>query len=647
MNGHKFAGRIWMAVFVLALSGLWVLFGLAGDAKASQAPSPSMGQIDLGDLSEHWDEFFRQEMDDFGVPGAVMVLVREGQVVFAKGYGVSDLAAQTPIDPEMTVLRAGSIAKTLTAVAVLQLAEEGRLDLDADVNLYLKGYQVPDTFPEPVTARHLINMTAGFDTHWVGVRADSAQAVWPFEEYIKERMPPRVLPPGRIRRYNDHEVALAGYLVEQVSGMPYEQYVREQIFDPLEMDSSSFLLPEAQLVDVARGYPVGGGPGEAYPLSDYYLNTAPGAGFNTTALDNGRYMIAHLQDGFFRRSDGTAARMLSAETARHMHENIFCYHPLLPGQANTFDEQVYNGHRYLRKLGGAPGMNNHMLLFLDQGVGFYLFYNSDGTGLRNDWTAEVLQMVFPGENGFDVPVLAASRPVAVGSRANYAGTYREVSDATSETTIVMLQALVSPDPWVQVQENSDGTLLIRGTRSVEIEPGVFQNTAKSGYTAFQVGEDGDAGYLFQSRTAYERVPWFETPSAQLAILGVALVLFLGGLASAVAGLLRGRDSGRLLAGLVSGLSLLFLVSLALVLMPLIVDNDVWSFSLEPSLALRLVLLIPILASFLALGLLIQTANAWRKGRYSRLVRVQNSLVLFGFAVFLYFLQTWNMLGWRF
>ncbi len=124
------------------------------------------------------------------------------------------------MDPQATILRVGSIAKTLTATASFQLAEQGRLDLDADINAYLTRFKIPTTFPEPVTARQLVNMTGGFDTRAIGIRAARRGEIIPLEDYLAERIPPRVRPPGRYRCYNDHEIALTGYLVQVVSGMP-------------------------------------------------------------------------------------------------------------------------------------------------------------------------------------------------------------------------------------------------------------------------------------------------------------------------------------------------------------------------------------------------------------------------------------------
>jgi CubicO group peptidase (beta-lactamase class C family) len=636
---------MWLVLLVMVCSALLVPATRARASAEAQVVEPLEGLMDPQEVERHWDAFFARGMEAYGVHGALMVMVNEGEVLFAKGYGYADAAARAPMDPGRTILRAGSIAKTVTALAVLQLAEAGELDLDADVNDYLTRFKVPDTYPAPVTARQLINMTAGFDTRAIGIRAPSREQVRPLSDYLAERMPPRVLPPGRIRRYNDHEIALAGYLVEVVSGIPYEAYVRTHIFEPLEMEGSSVLLPEDQLERVARGYPVDGGPEEAYPLSYYYLNDAPGAGFNTTALDMAHYLSAHLNGGRYDRSDGTPARVLDGGAMEAMHTTAFQYHPLLPGQANSFDEKFFNGHRYLRKLGGAPGMQNSALLLLDQGLGFYLFVNSDGTGLRNDWGREVLKMFLSAPVTAPVGGNAPSRPPA--RSVDYAGRYRAISDQTSDTTIVMVQALMNPDLWIQVEPNPDGSLDIDGGRALEVEPGVFRY-ANSGYpTAFEVGEGGRAEYLFQSRTAFERVPWVETSPVQLALLGFAVTVFLSGVVVSAIRLVRGAGAGSALSGLVSGLNLVFLVGLAWVLAPVATGGDIWQFSFDPSIPLRAVLAIPLLSAGLAVGELVRVSMAWAAGRGSRAVRLHDSLILAGASVFLFFLHTWNLLGWRF
>lgn len=634
-------------VFLILLSAIVTVQASTGSAHSGVHIAPAKINAASGDMEATWDKFFQQEMEAFGVAGAIMVAVQGDEVLFSKGYGYADLEKRAPMDPHTTILRSGSIAKTLTATALFQLAEQGKINLDADVNTYLTGFKIPATFPEPVTARHLINMVGGFDTRWVGIRASSLEEIIPLEEYLTQHMPPRVLPPGRYRRYNDHEVALAGYLVQVVSGMAYQDYVREHIFEPLEMRGSSIYLPDTQLPRAARGYPVGGGAEDAYPLHYYYLNTAPGAGFNTTAVDMAKYLIAHVQLGRYKQGDGIAVRILEEETALELHANGFSHHPMLLGQANSFDEMFYNGQRYLRKSGGAPGMQNSLVLLPSEGMGFYLFTNTDGFALRNHWTQKVVETYL--SDGKSAAGLANQAPAgnAEINPADYTGVYRELSDETSQTTIVQAQALLNPDLWLEVKANPDGSLNVGGRHHTPVDPVLFRNTTSGGYTAFELDEAGEARFLFQARFPYQKVSWIETPSVQIAILVTSLLVFIVVLAITTIRMVRRRDGGMVLAGAVSALNLLFVAGFGAIMLPVATGVDKWQFSLEPTLALSAVLALPLIASLLAVALLVKTSLDWRKGRTNSTALLLNSSVLAGMGAFLFFLHTWNLLGWRF
>ena len=212
---------------------------------------------------------------------------------------------------------------------------------------------------------------------------------------------------------------------------------------------------------------------------------------------------------------------------------------------------------------------------------------------------------------------------------------------------MQVQALFDPDLWVSVSAHPDGTLQIWGKRYVEVEPGLFQESGSGGLVDFEVGEHGPAAFLFSERTAYRRTAWVETPPVQLGLLGFAALVFFSSLVALVFALLRGEASARLLSGTVSALNLVFLVALGAILMPVASGGDIWQFSFAPSLQLRLALVLPGITTLLAAALLAETMLAWRRGRYSLGTRLHNSLVLIAVAAFLYFLNTWNLLGWRF
>ena len=194
---------------------------------------------DPADLEAFFDAFVTAGMAAHTLPGVTVAVVADGAPVFLRGYGYADRERSIPVDPATTLFDVGSVAKLFTFTAVMQLVEQGRLDLHADVNRYLTRFQVPATFPEPVTAAHLLTHTGGFDEWDIGAAARTSAEVLPVCEYLARRLPPRIRPPGEIIAYSNHGTALAGCLVEEISGMPFADYIKRHIFAPLDMTRSS------------------------------------------------------------------------------------------------------------------------------------------------------------------------------------------------------------------------------------------------------------------------------------------------------------------------------------------------------------------------------------------------------------------------
>jgi len=361
--------RMFLVVLMLA-----VVFIVPFQPAAAQVglPTPlSVKPITAEEVESFLDEFMSENMESYGVPGLAFVMVKDGEVFFSKGYGYADVENQTPFDPEQTIVRAGSNVKTVTALAVMQLVEQGKVDLDTDVNQYLTQFQIPNTYDEPVTTRQLLHYTAGFDGRFIGIRVEDADEIISLGDYLAEHLTDRVRPAGEFRAYNDMEIALAGLLVEEVSGMTYEQYVQEHIFKPLGMESTWVFLPHEAEQRVALGYRADGQP---YPLNYYYLNDAAGAGFNSTASDLAKYMIMHLENGKYGD-----VQLLGDEYAEELHTTRFRHHPNLPGIAYAFDEVFWGDLRMLAKSGGAPGFQNRMFLIPDERIGVYFVYNRDSS----------------------------------------------------------------------------------------------------------------------------------------------------------------------------------------------------------------------------------------------------------------------------
>ena len=436
-------------------SRLFLAMGLACTAAipaCAQRPAPSPPNslsIDVRALETLVDSVMRRGMENDHIPGAVFTLVQDGRVVFAKGYGLSDVEAKRPVSPDSTVFRIGSITKVFTATAVVQLADRGRIDLDRDVNQYLKRLQVPKTFAEPVTPRHLLSHTPGFD-ELPGVRlAPSADAVLPLHEFLRDKLV-RVRPPGRVTAYSSFGAALAGLLVEEVSGQSYEDYLRQHIWQPLGM-TRTYITPGGSPV----GYEFANGQVTRAPYEWYH--TTPAGSINSTAADMARFMIAHLEGG---------APILSQQATREMQRRQATMHPMLPGWTLGFQQNDLNGERIIEHGGDIAGFSSLMVLLPDRRTGFFVANHREGSNLRFTVEQAVLDRFFPDRRP------AEKLPAPAGSAAladRFVGTYRW--NIYCRTCPPGRQQLFE----FTVTANEDGTITTNGRRWVEVSPFFFRS----------------------------------------------------------------------------------------------------------------------------------------------------------------------------
>jgi CubicO group peptidase (beta-lactamase class C family) len=293
------------------------------------APTPSTGSDLVGspypggpwdpaELEGFLDRAISTQLDAEHLRGATVAVVRDGRLLLAKGYGFADEAGRTPVVADQTLFRIGSVTKLFTATAVMQLVEQGQLDLRADVNTYLRGFRIPATHPQPITLAHLLTHTAGFEERATIMPASSAE-LWPLGQHLANRQPARVRPPGELASYSNYGMALAGHIVAEVSGVPFERYIEERILRPLEMRRSSVQQPPPPELDslLSGGFMSVGGAFQPRPFE--YVQDAPAGAVSATATDMANFMLAHLQHGRFGQQrilqDATAQEMLSRAAA--------------------------------------------------------------------------------------------------------------------------------------------------------------------------------------------------------------------------------------------------------------------------------------------------------------------------------------------
>ena len=341
--------------------------GAAAAAPLSPTPPHALTAEDVG---AWFDGLVPDAIARGDVAGAVVVVVKDGQTLFERGYGYADVKARKTVDPETTLFRPGSVSKTFTWTAVMQQVQAGKIDLDADVNGYLD-FKIPPYQGKPITMRQLMTHSAGFSDAAKDLIVGDPKALVTTEALLKKAIPPRIYPPGQVPAYSNYGASLAGYIVQRVSGEPFDQYVQHHIFDPLGMTHSTFTqpLPDKYKADMAKGYRVASVPPGPYEL----VNLAPAGSLAASGGDMAKFMIAHLQDGTYN-----GQQILDAKTAELMHSPQFRPVASLGAMDLGFYQEPGNGHRVIGHAGDTENFHSDMHLYLDDHVGVFVSFNSAG-----------------------------------------------------------------------------------------------------------------------------------------------------------------------------------------------------------------------------------------------------------------------------
>ena len=334
--------------------------------------APGRHLLAEADVTAWLDGYMPYALRSGDIAGAVVTVVKDGQVIAARGYGYADIAKRKPVDPATTLFRPGSTSKLVTWTAVMQQVEAGKLDLDRDVNAYID-FRIPPRNGRPVTLRQIMTHTGGFEEVSKNVIVYDPKIQAPLDVYLKDWVPTRIFDAGTTPDYSNWATALAGYIVQRVSGVPFDDYVERRIFAPLGMRMSSFRqpLPKALQPYMATGYERASEPAKSFE----FVGPAPAGSLSSTGLDMARFMISHLDK---------ARGLLKPETAAMMHDSPLdkvdptSLIPPLNRMELGFFQTNTNGRRVIAHLGDTNEFHTSMHLFMDENVGFYVSFNSAG-----------------------------------------------------------------------------------------------------------------------------------------------------------------------------------------------------------------------------------------------------------------------------
>lgn len=620
----------------------WPLADVTATAPTT-APAPP-DSIDVTAMQDFLDGFFATAMDSLHVPGAVFVFVENGQLVLKRGYGFANLATKARVDPDTTLFQIASVSALFTATAVMQLYEQGRLQLDEDVNTYLTAFKIPETFPKPVTLRSLLTHTAGFDERGIGMAARTAKEWTPLGDYLKERMPPRVRPVGDGASYSNHGVGLEGFIVEQVAGLPFNDYVTRNIYQPLGMTHSTFSIIDPLPPTLAQGYTFNGLDYKPEPY--LYNNLIPAGGLLTTGDDIARFMIAHLQNGQYGD-----VRILGEATAKEMHARQYSADPRMEGSAAQFFEDNVNGYAAIQHSGNLPGFASLLYLIPEKNAGFFVSMNADRDELRRLLTKVFMDRFYPAI--IQLPPLHTSADFKQRA-ALYVGRYRD--NRHEEKGLAKVAAMLS-EVHVAYGEN-DGELIVQGgneaTRVIELDPGLFRREDADRRLIFTPGDLGAPGRMDSGYASFRKLAVWETAPVQQLFIATVLILFLSTLVGSIGrgfsrGVMRRPDNSdrttriaRRLAFAAALLNIVVLVGLGWGL----IGTDQNEFLFGMPLQFKALLCLPPITTALAAGMVIALLFVLFGRVLSAGAKFRYLLVTIAAASMVPFFWYWNLYGFR-
>ncbi|OEH86394.1 serine hydrolase [Desulfuribacillus stibiiarsenatis] len=604
------------------------------------------------DIEAFFDKTMHAQITKHNIPNATISVVKDGEIVYKKGFGYADIASKIPVDPDTTLFRIGSTSKLFTWTAVMQLVEDGKLDLNADVNKYLD-FEIPPhlvsvskKITEPITLTHLMTHTPGFEDYPDKLFRLSADELLPLNEYIKEYMPARIFPPGEVATYSNYGTALAGYIVERISGLPFSEYVEKNIFIPLKMDRSTF----KQLETLSLAKPYRFVDGTYLQGNMEYILPEPAGSMSSTGLEMAGFMIAHLNGVY------NGERILKQETLKQMHEQQFTHHPILGGMTLGFMEGAFNEKKVIFHGGGTMLYSTGLYLVPEENVGIFISYSGANHFLHSEVFQDFLDIYYPIKAQLKQLPPEGSLNRAKKFIGEYQMNRRSITTSEKSTSLFIGK--------IQVDVDEEGYLLVNNlgetNKFIEVEPGVYQRL-REGRTydyfgpfnniVFTRDHDGRIMLTSDGPMTYSKAPIYSTTN--FTVFGLILIIFIlissltYWIIARIIGLFRkSRQSGKEVVA--QGIGICSVIVVMIIIANILSSGDIdpiyqlpkaayIPMNTGPMLAF-LPTLVPMFASILAFF----TTIAWWNGYWRTLARIHYTLFTLAYFGLFLIANYWNL-----
>jgi CubicO group peptidase (beta-lactamase class C family) len=620
--------------------------GAAASPEVHEVPAPAPHALTREDLEAFFDGIIALQLERSDVAGATVLVMHDGETLLQKGYGFSDLKAKRPVDAESTIFRLASISKLFTWTAAMQLVEQGKLDLDADVSRYL---DFPVRGAGPITLRNLMTHTTGFEETVRDIIVTDPKKILDLREFLLQNQPNRLFAPGTVPEYSNYAVGLGSYIVQRVSGERFEDYVAAHVFAPLGMTHSTFFqpLPKA-LQDL---------PSQGYPSSTHdaaigfeIFSPAGAGGGSSSAADMGRFGQMLLNGG---ELDGR--RILKQDSLAEMWKAQFRANDQLPPIGLGFYQVWRNELKWIGHEGDLVAF--HSLFFVEpqQKLVLFISYNSAGSArkTRPELLNAFSDRYFPSELHQPFTATAASR------LKDIEGTYQATRRADS--TILKLFALFGQS---HAKLDKDGVLHIDKAKDLRghpfdwkpIGPDLWQQVDNQGKMFAIRAADGRVERLAGSFAAgqLQRVPWYERDNLVFLALGACLLVGISVSFNLLQRLARRyivrssqpiAPSNRLALSALPAASIIYWLLLVSSLGALFsrFDDD----SLPPSSSWDKLFLVGdwlfVIAVMLSVFAVLSAARIWRRPATSRISQIKFTIVALACVYFSWFAIHWHLI----
>jgi CubicO group peptidase (beta-lactamase class C family) len=491
---------------------LCVSFGLVN---VSQAQASEYDIHNKAQVEAYVDGMLGALMEKAHNQTAVVVIKKDDEVILSKGYGYANIEEGKKLDPNTSMVRPASISKLFTWVSVMQLVEQGRLDLDTDVNSYLTQFQIKDSYPgQPVTLRHIMTHTAGFEdggAAYLIIR--DRDRVLPLAQSLDKYQPERVYAPGERVAYSNYATAVAGLVVANISGEDFFTYIEHHIFTPLGMRYATFRepLPDKLAENRVISYLYENGKWVAQ-RQEYLGNFAPAGASSVSAMDMVKFGQMLVNGGSYN-----GQQIIKPETIQYMLDNGYTKDLRIAGMGLGFIKQALGDKHRLASFGhdGATGLVFSSLT-LSQAENLVVFISaSSDYSVMSDFVEYFYQTFFPA------PLDDVAPPENFAEYgAKYTGSWVSARSNFNQVDKVVLRAM----SIIDVSMTDENSLLIMNEPFIEVEKNLFRHKFKNTYIAFLENEQGKiTGFVIDGHGTTEmyRAKWWETTRFSVLSLGLS------------------------------------------------------------------------------------------------------------------------------